>query len=132
MISRVRIALETHQLKQEVMKLGILLVAVYAAVQIAFYKESPIMVIRLVLSLFFLFVIPGWRVLYILREKIGFLERAISGTLLFAGIFMIMAYYGGFVGVHIKYSTWIIPLIGYAAFIIQFFAPSLNGKARKN
>ncbi|MEK6967026.1 MAG: hypothetical protein AABX51_00160 [Nanoarchaeota archaeon] len=124
--------METQQLKLEAQKLVMLLFALYTAIQIAFFKESPIIVGRLVLSLFFLFVIPGWCVLYLWREKIGFFERAVSGTLLFAGIFVLSAYYSGFVGIHIKYSTWIIPFIGYAAFIIQFFASSLHGKVRKH
>jgi len=126
------IALETAQLKVEAVKLGLLFVAALAAFQIAFFKESPLVVLRIVAAMFFLFVLPGWCVLYIWREKIGFLERAVAGAILFAGITAILAYFSGFIGIHVKYAVWIVPLFGYVAFIIQLFSPSIHGKNRKH
>lgn len=127
-----RIALETAQQLKEGLRLGILLAAAFVSVQVAFFKESPIVVAKIVLSLFFLFVLPGWCMLYIWREKFGFLERTTAGTILAAAVFLIFTYFTGFIGLKVNISTWIAPFIGYGAFIIQIFGPKLNGKARKN
>lgn len=70
-----------------------------------FTHDSLLNSIRVSISLLFLFILPGYFILY--NKK--FEERIIFGTLISASIIGITSYYMGLAGVHIRYH-WVIAL----------------------
>ncbi len=127
-------ALETaqQQIKTESIKLGICFIALFAALWIAFYKESPFVTFKVAASLFFLFALPGYLILSNWKENIDFLEKLIGGSLISSALFIAMTYYSGLAGLNVKYSTWIAPiilyLIGFAIIFIQHKKKVHHGK----
>lgn len=111
-----RIALATAPtapLKEQAAKLGVSLVALYAALQIAFYRESPLVTAGVAAGLFFLFALPGYLLLNPWRVRLVFLERLVGGALIASAIFIGIAYYSGLAGLNAKYATWLVPLALY-------------------
>ena len=97
--------------KKELKYVGILFLLVLIIFKIAFYKENLVVLFRNVLSLFWLFVLPGYFIMLHWKEKIGFLERFIIGIALSAAIIGIFSYYLGLIGLNIKYHTILLPLV---------------------
>lgn len=91
--------------------LGILFLLALIAFKIAFFKEDIIILLRNVLSLFWLFVLPGYFIMCYWKEKIGFMERFFIGILLSAAIIGISSYYIGIAGLNIKFHAIILPLV---------------------
>ena len=110
-----RPALQTKQIfdkiKQELLYLLILLVISIIALKIVFYKESLGIIIRLVLSFFWVFILPGFSLMFYWEDKLSFTERLVIGVGVSAAIIGIISYYLGLLGLNIKYHTIIIPLI---------------------
>ena len=79
--------------------------------KIAFLNESLLILLRSVLSLFWLFVIPGYFIMLYWHEKIDFIERLFVGILLSAAIIGISSYYIGLIGLDIKYHAVLIPSV---------------------
>ena len=98
-------------IKKELKYMGILFLLVLIIFKIAFYKENLIVLFRNVLSLFWLFALPGYFIMLYWKEKIGFLERFIVGIALSAAIIGIFSYYLGLIGLNIKYHTILLPLV---------------------
>ena len=98
-------------IKKELKYMGISFLLVLIIFKIAFYKENLIVLFRNVLSLFWLFVLPGYFIMLYWKEKIGFLERFIVGIVLSAAIIGIFSYYLGIIGLNIKYHTILLPLV---------------------
>ena len=99
------------KLKKEICIIGILLVLFILVFKIIFFKENLMVVFRTVLSIFWMFVIPGYFILFYWKEKLNFTERLIISIALSAAITGIFSYYLGIIGIHIKYHTIILPLI---------------------
>ena len=99
------------KLKKEICIIGILLVLFILIFKIIFFKENLMVVFRTVLSLFWMFIIPGYFILFYWKEKLNFTERLIIGIALSAAITGIFSYYLGIIGINIKYHTIILPLI---------------------
>tara|TARA_Y100000310_G_C20060137_1_gene524599 strand:- start:94 stop:450 length:357 start_codon:yes stop_codon:yes gene_type:complete len=96
---------------KELKYIGILFLVVLIIFKIAFFKENLLVLIRNVLSLFWLFVLPGYFLMLYWREKLEFIERFIIGIALAAAIIGIFSYYLGLIGLNIKYHTIMLPLI---------------------
>ncbi len=87
-------ALESKQdLLTEMTYLGFLVVGFYLFWQIVYFKDSPLTVIRLVLTYFYFFVLPGYALLYGFRERIRFIYRLVLGTGLGIALYGIVVYY---------------------------------------
>ena len=97
-------------IKKEMQYIGLLFLVFLVIFRIVFFKENLIVLFRIVLSLFWLFVLPGYFIMLYWREKIDFIERFIIGIALAAGIIGISSYYLGLAGLNIKYHTFILPL----------------------
>ena len=91
--------------------------------KITFFKESILVLLRNVLSLFWLFVIPGYFIMLYWHEKIEFIERFFIGILLSAAIIGMSSYYIALLGLNIKYHAVLIPsvliLIGIVSNLIK-------------
>ena len=108
-------------LKKEVGYIGLLFLLALAIFKIAFFKESLIVLIRNVWSLFWLFVLPGYFMMFYWHAKIRLLERLIAGIFLSASIVGISSYYLGLIGFDIKYHAIILPtLLIIGAILINF------------
>ena len=98
-------------IKKELQYIGSIFLIVLIIFKIAFFKEEISVLFRTVLSLFWLFVLPGYFILLYWKEKISFMERFFIGIVLSAGIIGILSYYSGIMGLNIKYHTIILPLV---------------------
>ena len=100
-----------EQVKEELKYIGILFLLVLIIFKIAFFKEEIIVLLRNVLSLFWLFALPGYSIMLYWKEKLGFLERFVIGIVLSTAIIGISSYYLGLIGLNIKYHTIVFPLV---------------------
>ncbi|MCP3682780.1 MAG: hypothetical protein GY861_08835 [bacterium] len=98
-------------LKKELINLGIAFVSALIIVQIVFYKEGVLNVLKIVVMFFWMLVIPGNVIMLYWKEKLGFLERFIIGTVLGAAVFGIVSYYVALVGLHVKYHWFVLPIV---------------------
>jgi uncharacterized membrane protein len=114
--------------KKESIYMGILFFVVVITFKIAFYKESFVMILRTVLSLFWLFAIPGYFVMLYWRENLDFMERFIIGIILSAAIIGIFSYYLGLLGLNIKYHAIIFPIALISLGIVSNFKNAQNSK----
>ena len=79
--------------------------------KIAFYKENFIVLLRIVLSIFWLFVLPGYFIMLYWKEKIGFIERIVVGISIAAAIIGIFSYYISLAGLNLKFHAIVLPLV---------------------
>lgn len=75
-----------------------------------FYKESITIVLKSAWGLFYMFLLPGFFIVYYWHDKLDFIERIIIGFPTSAVIIGVSSYYLGISGIHVKYHV-IIPLI---------------------
>ena len=76
-----------------------------------FYKESFLNVLKMVASLFWLFLLPGYSIMFCWEEKLDFLERLIVGIALGIALVGTLSYYIGLIGLNIKFHAIILPLL---------------------
>lgn len=96
--------------KKELMLIGLSFLLLLVIFKLVFFKENLLVLFRNVLSLFWLFVLPGYFVMLYWKEKLNFLERFVIGIALAAGIIGIFSYYLGLIGLNVKYHTVLLPL----------------------
>ena len=108
-----------NSIKEESKYIGILFVIWLAIFKIIYFKENIAVLLKIVASLFWLFVIPGYFAMLYWREKLEFAERFVIGVLISAGVIGIFSYYAGLMGLNIKYHAFVLPpaiiIIGFAA-----------------
>ena len=97
--------------KKELMHIGLLFVLMIILFKIAFFKENFIVLLRNVLSLFWLFVLPGYFIMFYWNEKLNFMERFVIGIAVSAALIGISSYYLGLIGLNIKYHAVLLPSI---------------------
>jgi hypothetical protein len=97
--------------KHELVTLGIAFVVSAIIFQIVFYNESPLTVLRLTGGLFWLFTIPGMAILLQWKERVSAPAMVVMGTILGMAVVGIGSYYLGLIGLNIKYSAVILPII---------------------
>lgn len=112
--------------KKEFQYIGTLFLIVLVIFKIAFFKEDLLILLRTILSLFWLFVLPGYFIMFYWNENLGFLERLVIGIFLSASVAGILSYYIGLAGLNIKYHAVILPLVlilsGIALNFKRFFS----------
>lgn len=101
--------------KKELQYIGILFVVALVMFKVVFFKENLIVIFRVVLSLFWLFILPGYFLMLYWKEKLEFIERFIIGIALSLAVVGTLSYYLGLFGLHIKFQTIILPLVLIAA-----------------
>ena len=107
-------------LKRELVYLGAVFLVLLLILKIVFFKENFVVLARYTISLFWLFILPGYFAMLYWREKIEFIERIVVGFAVSAAVIGVFSYYIGLVGFNIKYHTFLLPLILIIAGI--FFA----------
>ena len=98
-------------IKKEFKHIGVLFALGLIIFKIAFFKEELIVIFRYVLSLFWLFVLPGYFIMLYWAEKLDFVERLVVGTAVAAGVMGIFSFYLGLFGLNIKYHAIILPIV---------------------
>ena len=99
------------KLKKEFSVVGVLFIVFLIVFKILFYKESLIIVIKTVFALFWIFVLPGFALMYYWHDKLNFLERLIIGITLSAALIGLLSYYLGLFGLNIKYHGFLLPIL---------------------
>jgi uncharacterized membrane protein len=103
---------ETFDLvKKELLYILILFLIIIAVFKIIFFKEGIIVIFRTVLSLFWLFVIPGYFIMLYWEKSLGFLERFVMGIALAIAASGILSYYLGISGINIKFHIFLLPIV---------------------
>lgn len=100
-----------EQMKKELQHIGILFLICLVIFKIVFFKEKLIVLFRMVLSLFWLFVLPGYSAMLYWKERFDFIERTVIGIALAIGVTGILSYYLGLAGLNLKYHALLLPLI---------------------
>jgi hypothetical protein len=96
--------------KQELTTFGAAFIAATMILWIAFYKESPLTVIKVAAGIIWLFTLPGMAILWRWKDKLNSAALAILGTILGMAVVGIGSYYLGLVGINIKYSGIFLPI----------------------
>lgn len=102
---------ELFDVIRELKYIGILFLLALVIFKIAFFNESLFVILRIVLALFWIFVLPGYFIMLYWNEKINFLERFVVGISLSAAIIGIFSYYIGLLGLNIKYHMVLLPVV---------------------
>jgi len=97
--------------KKELRYIGILFLLVLIIFKIAFFKEDVVVLFRNVLSLFWLFALPGYFIMLYWEKELGFTERFVIGIAISAAIIGIFSYYLGLIGLNIKYHHILLPTV---------------------
>lgn len=86
-----------------------------------FYNEPLMNILRILISYFLVFVLPGFCLMYYWNNRLEFLERLVVGIFLQTAIVGITSYYLGLLGLHIKYHGILLPVIviGVAVVILN-------------
>jgi len=100
-----------NEIKKEIRLLMLILIVSILALKILFFREELLVITRLILAFFWVFIIPGYIIMLYWKEKLRFYERLIIGVGLSGAIIGISSYYLGLLGVNIKYHTIILPLL---------------------
>jgi len=98
-----------EDIKKELLNLGILFFIVLVIFKIVFFKEQFFVLIKTVLSLFWLFVLPGYFAILYWKNKLDFIERLVMGIVLGISMVGITSYYLGLTGLHIKFHFIVLP-----------------------
>lgn len=108
------------KLKKEAVNLLLLFLVFMIIFRVIYSKEDIITITKTVLSIFWLFVLPGFCLMYYWHENLDFVERLVIGTGLSAAVIGISSYYFGLIGLDVKYHSVILPLamLGLAIFLI--------------
>ena len=96
---------------KELKYMGILFLLALIVFKIAFYRENLLALLRTVLSLFWLFVLPGYFIMFYWKEKLELIERVVIGIGIAAAITGIFSYYISLAGINLKFHAMILPSI---------------------
>ena len=97
-------------IKRELGYIGILFVLIFIIFKIIYFKNSFSDSLVFVASLFWMFVLSGYFIMFYWKEKLDFMERLIIGIALSAAVIGISSYYIGLTGLNIRYHGTILPL----------------------
>ncbi|MEK6943342.1 MAG: hypothetical protein AABX00_04735 [Nanoarchaeota archaeon] len=117
-----------NKLKKESAYLAITFAAFLMIFKIAFYNESAFNAVKITASIFWMFVLPGFLIMFYWHENLEFIERLVIGTALGLGIMGSASYYLGLIGLNINHQTILLPL----SFIVIGLLTSIRSKNFNN
>lgn len=92
-----------------------LLVVIFAIIivmlKILFFKESLFNIIKMTSSFYYLFILPGFSLLYYWKKELSFLERFVMGFATSLALVGVLGYYFGLVGIKLNIFAWMLPPI---------------------
>jgi len=98
-------------LQEEGKKLLLFFVALLIVYLIAYSTQDIWTVIRVVASLFWFLVLPGFVTISFWREQFSFIERLIIGIVLSMAIAGVFSYFLNLLNLHVRWYGWIIPTV---------------------
>ncbi len=99
------------ELVDDVKILAITVVVIFILLKILFFKESITNIIKMEASFYYLFILPGFSLLYYWKKELSFLERFIIGFAVSLTVTSISSYYIGLLGINLNISSWMIPML---------------------
>lgn len=114
-----------RELRQEAAWLAATFAALLAILYIAYRGESVAVVARTAATIYWLFVIPGYAVMFHWRGHLGFVERVVAGTVGAMAVAGVASYYLGLIGLKLQNQTLILPA---AVVIISAFAAKISAR----
>lgn len=105
------------KIKKESGIIFVLFIVLTVILKIVFYNEPFISTVRISFSIFWIFILPGFYLLYYWHNSLDFLQRFVLSTALSIAVIGTLSYHLGLIGLHIRTHTLIIPL---AMLIIAF------------
>jgi uncharacterized membrane protein len=115
-------------IKKELKLLIYIFIALVAIFKIVFYKEDILILIRIVFGIYWLFLLPGFLIMYLWKENFTFIERLIFGCTLGIALTGLISYYLSLIEFNIRLHFFIIPLI---IITISFVLIYYNEKLKK-
>jgi len=100
-----------NKIKKELQYLFILLISLIIILKIVLYKEDLFTITKLLLSVFWVLLIPGFFLIYIWHNKLDFLERTIISVPVSSALIGITSYNLALVNIDIKYHIFSLPII---------------------
>jgi len=98
-------------LKKDLLILLSLFLISLVSLKIVFFKESIFILLKTIFGFFWIFILPGFFLMYFWHDKLDFLERLIFGTAFGSSVIGIASYYLGLGGIHSKIHSFILPPI---------------------
>ncbi len=117
-----------RELRQEAKWLAATFAALLAILYAAYRGESIVVVARTAAAIYWLFVIPGYAVMFHWRAHLGFVERTVAGTVAAMVVAGVASYYLGLMGLKLQNQTLILPA---AVIIISACAAGLSGQKKQ-
>ena len=105
-------------IKKEALYIGLLFLVIFIIFKLIYYKGQFLASLRIVASLFWMFVLPSYFIMFYWKEKLEFAERIIIGIAISAAVIGIFSYYLGVIGLNIAYHGILLPLIMIAIGLI--------------
>ena len=103
------------KLKSEAIRLSAVLLALVIIIKIVFYKQDIVTTTRTALALFWMFVLPGYALLYYWKDRLDFGERIVIGIATAAAVIAIASYYMGLLGLPVSLHGIVLPVVMLAA-----------------
>ncbi len=113
--------IKTEEIKKEAIYMGIAFLLLSAILKIIFLQENIIIVLRTAFSMFWLFVLPGFVIMYNWHDKLDFIERLIIGTVLGMAIVGVIGYNLSVLGLNMRYQAALLPPLAIAAGIVIIY-----------
>lgn len=98
------------KIKEESMWLLYLFICLVVVFKIVFYKENISTLIHSVFGLFWLFILPGFALMFIWKDNFDFIERLIGGSVLSVAIIGLTSYNLTLLNVNIRLQYILVPL----------------------
>jgi hypothetical protein len=100
-----------HKIKENAIYIVIMFILLNILLKIVFHKELFSNILKISFGIFWIFVIPGFCIMYYWADKLNFFQRFIIGTAVGSGIIGTLSYYLGLAGLNIKYHVITLPLL---------------------
>lgn len=113
------------KLRQEAAWLAAAFAALLVILYIAYRNESITVVARTAAAIYWLFVLPGYAVMFHWRAHLGFLERVVTGAVGALVVVGVASYYLGLIGLKLQNQTLILPA---AVMLISAFAAKFSAQ----
>lgn len=99
-----------EQLKKELAIIVCMFIAALLTFKLIFLSEDFFIVLRTVMAIFWLFVLPGFAVMFYWNKELKFYERLVIGIGIGTVLLGLMGYYTGLLGLHAMYHALVLPI----------------------
>ena len=115
-----------NKLPEEYKKLVFSFFIICLLFRIIFFNEGIINILKIVGGFYWLFIIPGFNIMFSWMNNYDFKIRLLIGTALGISLYGVLSFYIGLFGLNIKYHIFLIPSV------INLFCAYFIAKLIKN